>query len=70
LTFVIISWPKRAEGRPGVVCAKGAGTGIKEQEKYIALKNEAIFQMEDFNLFGPDWQLTIARKNLEVLTYG
>jgi predicted nucleotidyltransferase len=43
---------------------------IKEQRKYIDLRNEAIFQMEDFNLFGPDWQLTIAKKNLEVLTDG
>ena len=40
---------------------------IRENERYIGLRNQAIAQMEDFSLFGTDWQLELARKNLEVL---
>lgn len=43
---------------------------IKNFNKYISLRNEAIFQMEDFSIFGIPWQLIIARKNLEVLEHG
>jgi len=42
---------------------------IKDGVKHIRLKNEAIFQMEDFNLFGIDWQLRVAKKNLEELKH-
>lgn len=42
---------------------------IKDRDKYVHLRNEAIFQMEDFNLFGIDWQVGITRKNLEELKY-
>jgi len=42
---------------------------IKEFDKYIAIKNVALFQMEDFILFGIDWQLTIAKKNLEEMEH-
>jgi len=38
---------------------------IGNQDRYISLKNQAIFQMEDFTLFGTKWQLEIAKKNLE-----
>ena len=37
---------------------------IGNQDRYISLRNQAIFQMEDFTLFGTKWQLEIA-KNLE-----
>lgn len=40
---------------------------IRDYDRYVSLKNEAIFQMEDFSLFGIGWQLKIARKNLEEL---
>jgi predicted nucleotidyltransferase len=43
---------------------------IKDSDKYIRLRNEAVYQMEDFNLFGIDWQVGIARKNLEELKHG
>jgi predicted nucleotidyltransferase len=43
---------------------------IKDSDKYICLRNEAVFQMEDFNLFGIDWQVRITRKNLEELKHG
>ena len=36
-------------------------------DRYVDLKNEAIFQMEDFNIFGRDWQLAVAKSNLEAL---
>lgn len=38
---------------------------IGNQDRYIFLRNQAIFQMEDFTLFGTTWQLEIAKKNLE-----
>jgi len=38
---------------------------IGNQDRYISLRNQAIFQMEDFTLFGTKWQLEIAKKNLE-----
>ena len=38
---------------------------IRNQDRYIFLRNQAIFQMEDFTLFGTNWQLEIAKKNLE-----
>jgi predicted nucleotidyltransferase len=43
---------------------------IKDSDKYIRLRNEAVFQMEDFNLYGIDWQVRITRKNLEELKHG
>lgn len=42
---------------------------IGQFERCIILKNRAIFQMEDFSLFGIDWQLRATKKNLEVLQY-
>lgn len=38
-------------------------------KRYAALLNEAIFQMEDFSMFGIRWQLDIAEKNLEELRH-
>jgi predicted nucleotidyltransferase len=42
---------------------------IRDQNRYAALLNEAIFQMEDFNIFGTRWQLEIAEKNLKELRH-
>jgi len=42
---------------------------VKNAETYINLKNEAIYHMEDFSLFGIDWQLRNAKKNLEGLEH-
>jgi hypothetical protein len=42
---------------------------IRDQNRYAALLNEAIFQMEDFSMFGTQWQLEIAEKNLEELRH-
>jgi len=43
---------------------------IKDSDKYLRLRNEAVSQMEDFSLFGIDWQVRITRKNLEELKHG
>ena len=40
---------------------------VKDHEKYIRIKNEAIYQMEDYSIFGLGWQNEITRKNLESL---
>lgn len=42
---------------------------IKDQNRYAALLNEAIFQMEDFSMFGIQWQLEVAEKNLKELRH-
>ena len=42
---------------------------IKDFIRYINFKNEAIYQMEDFCIFGMDWQYEVVRKNLEALRY-
>ncbi|NUQ57598.1 MAG: nucleotidyltransferase domain-containing protein [Candidatus Paceibacter sp.] len=42
---------------------------IRDQNRYAALLNEAIFQMEDFSIFGTRWQLEIAEKNLVELRH-
>ena len=40
---------------------------IKDFDYYVRLKNEAIFQMEDFSIFGIHWQYEVAKRNLEGL---
>jgi predicted nucleotidyltransferase len=42
---------------------------VRHSDTYHSLILEAIYQMEDFSLFGTDWQLKIARKNMEALTH-
>ncbi len=57
-------------GKP-MLCYNAIVSGIpvfiKDFNQYVDLKNEAVFQMEDFSLFGRDWQRTIAKRNLEKL---
>lgn len=40
---------------------------IKDQAKYARLINDAIYQMEDFSIFGKDWQIAVAEKNLKAI---
>mgnify|MGYP001592746354 FL=1 len=47
----------------------GTPVFIRDQNRYAALLNEAIFQMEDFSIFGTGWQLEIAEKNIKELTH-
>jgi predicted nucleotidyltransferase len=42
---------------------------IKEQYKYTHIKNDAIYHMEDYSIFGIDWQYEVVTKNLEALRY-
>ena len=45
----------------------GTPVYIKDYGKFLTLRNEAIYQMEDFGIFGKEWQLIVARKNLLVV---
>jgi len=45
----------------------GSPVFIKYFDRYVRLKNEALYQMEDFGLFGINWQFMAAAKNLEAL---
>lgn len=47
--------------------ATGIPVYIEDLTEYIRLKNEAIYQMEDYSIFGIDWQHKVTRKNLEAL---
>lgn len=42
---------------------------IKDSDKFLSLKLEAIYQMEDFQLFGIPWQQEIVKKNLKEITH-
>lgn len=43
----------------------GVPVFIQDPTKYGHLRAEAIRQMEDFQLFGPQWLISITRRNLE-----
>ncbi|MBI4596391.1 MAG: nucleotidyltransferase domain-containing protein [Candidatus Tectomicrobia bacterium] len=45
----------------------GKAVFIKDYVRYVNLINEAIYQMEDFSIFGRTWQIMVAEKNLEAL---
>jgi len=47
----------------------GIAVYIKDFDNYAMLKNEAIYQMEDFNIFGIKWQYETAIRNLEGLKH-
>lgn len=42
---------------------------IKDFTKYVTLINEAIYQAEDFEIFGSGWYQTLSRKNLEAIQH-
>ncbi len=42
---------------------------IRDFNRFITLKNKAIYEMEDFSIFGIGWQLEIARNNLKEIDY-
>ena len=51
------------------VIVKGTPLYIGDYGRYLDLRNEAIYQMEDFEIFGKGWQLLIAKRNLADLGY-
>lgn len=44
---------------------RGIPVFVRDRESYLAFRNEAMRQMEDFSLFGVEWQLEVARTALE-----
>jgi len=47
----------------------GVPVYIKDFTKYVTLINEAIYQAEDFEIFGSGWYQTLSRKNLEAIQH-
>jgi predicted nucleotidyltransferase len=48
---------------------KGIPLYVGDHGRYLCLRNEAMYQMEDFEIFGKRWQLLIAKRNLADLGY-
>ena len=42
---------------------------VKDEGRYFVLRNEAIYHMEDFSIFGLRWQYEVARRNLEAIKH-
>ena len=42
---------------------------IQEQDKLIRIKNDALYHMEDYSIFGLGWQYEVAEKNLEAIRH-
>jgi predicted nucleotidyltransferase len=49
---------------------KGIPVYVKDPMEHARLVNDALYHMEDFEMFGTQWQLAIARQNLEGLRNG
>ncbi len=49
---------------------KGIPVYVKDPMEHARLANDALYHMEDFEMFGTQWQLAIARVNLEGLGNG
>jgi predicted nucleotidyltransferase len=41
-----------------------------DHQYYTGLVNEALYQMEDFEIFGRGWQIDLAKRNLEEIRNG
>jgi len=50
------------------VIVMGLPVYTRTDAQFLTLKNEAIFHMEDFGIFGQGWQHEVARRNLESIT--
>ena len=60
-------------GRPMLyynAIVKGIPIFTKHPQYYTRLLNEAIYQMEDFEIFGRDWQIALAKCNLREIQSG
>lgn len=40
-----------------------------DKNEYIRIKNDAIYHMEDYSIFGLNWQYEVAAKNLGVMRH-
>lgn len=50
--------------------ALGTPVFVKEFDPYVSLRMEAIFQMEDFSIFGRRWQLEVGERRLHEESHG
>ena len=48
---------------------KGIPVFFANRQKYIALINEALYHMEDFETFGRKWLIDLATRNLEEISH-
>ncbi len=48
---------------------QGTPVYIDDYEAFLSLRNEAIAQMEDFSIFGTQWQVSLAREKLRDLSH-
>ena len=46
---------------------QGSPVYIDDYEAFLGLRNEAIAQMEDFSIFGTQWQLSLTKEKLRDL---
>jgi predicted nucleotidyltransferase len=42
---------------------------IREKNEYIRIKNDALYHMEDYSIFGLDWKYQLAAKNLRAIRH-
>ena len=49
------------------IIVKGVLIWTRDYARYLQLRNEAVYQMEDFGIFGKKWQIEITNKNLAAL---
>lgn len=52
------------------VIVMGVPVYRRTEARFLALRNEAIFCMEDFEIFGLGWQHDVAKRNLESVGNG
>jgi hypothetical protein len=48
---------------------RGIPVFIKDYSRYVQWVNEALHQMEDFGIFGRQWQIALTRNNLEEIRH-
>jgi predicted nucleotidyltransferase len=51
------------------IIVKGIPVYVREYSDYLNIRRGAIDQMEDFEIFGTNWQTAIAENNLAALGY-
>jgi len=65
--------PIRADFRKPFLCfnaiVRARPVYFRSAGRLRKLQREALFQMEDYSLFGPRWQAALAAKNLEALKH-
>lgn len=52
------------------IIVSGIPLYVRDNDRFLTLKLEALYQMEDFQLFGAKWQMEIARNLLKEVFNG